>query len=318
MSTLFLCGAGNSEGVRLAQRINEATGDFDRILLLDDDTAKHGEQRLGVEIVGGFDTLATADPTVDRVVNLVARTTRGRRGARSKIASFGVPFAPLIHPNVDTAGATIPDDIIVYQNATIGPEVVLGSGTVVFMGAIAGHESTVGECCVLASNSVLNARVVLGEGVYVGTNATVLPEMTIGADANIGAGSTVMTNVPPGASAIGVPAEVMSTHGGRASSHIDPRALETTIARAWADALGRPTIGRHTNFFDLGATSLLAMQVRERLAHEIGCTIAPTDLYRFPSVAALVGHLAEDSGSRAGPRAGRLRAAARRRARAGM
>ena len=56
-STLYLCGAGNPEGVRLALRINEKDSRWEKILVLDDDSSKHGKSILGVEIAGPFEML---------------------------------------------------------------------------------------------------------------------------------------------------------------------------------------------------------------------------------------------------------------------
>lgn len=211
MSVLYLCGAGNASGVRLALRVNQDHARWDRIMLLDDDPTKHGQSRLGVEIAGSFATLAEADVESAEVVNLVARTTTKRWAARDNIRRYGVPFAPLISPLVDVEGVDVGKDITVYHNATIGPETAVGDASVIFMGAIVGHECQLGRCCVVAANAVVSARVQLGDGVYVGTNATILPEVTVGPWATIGAGSVVIEDVPPGATVMGVPAEILMT-----------------------------------------------------------------------------------------------------------
>ena len=305
MNTLYLCGAGNSEGVRLALTINQRTPRWDRVLLLDDDANKVGGRLCGVEIAGPFDALAGADPDTDRVANLVARTTRGRRGAREAIVAHGVPFASLIDGDVNRIGVNITDsDIIVYQHATLGPEVTIAEGSVVFMGAVVGHESTVGRGCVVAANAVINARVVLEEGVYVGSNATILPEITVGAYATIGAGSVVLQDVPPGATVMGVPAQVISApsrngadhlaspglgvYPGQAHSHAE---LEQAIADIWASVLEVERVGVEENFFDLGGTSLLALRAHERIVEDIGGDLACTDMFRFTTVRALARHL---------------------------
>ncbi len=77
MTTLYLCGAGNPEGVRLALTINQAQRRWERITILDDDPSKHGQSILGVEIAGPFTALEQADPGSAGVSNMVARTTRG-------------------------------------------------------------------------------------------------------------------------------------------------------------------------------------------------------------------------------------------------
>jgi sugar O-acyltransferase (sialic acid O-acetyltransferase NeuD family) len=213
MSTLYLCGAGNSEGVRLAQTIHQQQGRWERIVLLDDDPKRHGQTMLGVEIAGPFASLSQANAATDEIVNLVARTIVKRWAARCKLAAYGVPFAPLISSGIDTTGAEFSRDIVVYHNAIIGPLVSMGEGTVAFMGSIVGHGSQLGRGCVVAPNAVINARVQLGDGVYVGSNATILPEVKVGPWVTIGAGTVVTHHVPAGATVMGVPGKTVLTCG---------------------------------------------------------------------------------------------------------
>jgi sugar O-acyltransferase (sialic acid O-acetyltransferase NeuD family) len=320
MTTLHLCGAGNSEGVRLAQAVNRQLGLWDRIVLLDDDPAKRGRALLGVEIVGGFDALASAASPA-RAANLVARTTAKRRAARLRMEAHGVRFAPLIYPDVDCDGVEFDDDAIVYQHATLGPEATLGAGTVVFMGAVVGHECRVGRCCVIAANAVLNARVKLGDGAYVGTNATVLPEIEIGQGATVGAGSVVVQGVPAGATVMGVPAEVLmfareewanetanvaphviadvAAHGSRESP------FESALALIWRETLNVAGVGCQDNFFDLGGDSLTALRIRDRIRSELKEELCLADLFRYPTVCSLANHL--NGGSKAAADVGAAR-----------
>jgi sugar O-acyltransferase (sialic acid O-acetyltransferase NeuD family) len=209
MTTLYLCGAGNAEGVRLALAINRVERRWDRIVLLDDDPAKRGQSLLGVEIAGPFDMLHEVDRASAEVSNMVARTTMKRRSAQSKIEEHGIAFATLVGPGVDVEGVELGRGVIVYRNANVGPLVALGEGSVVFMGAAVGHGSQTERGCVVAPGAVVNARVRLGEGVYVGTNATILPDVTVGPWATIAAGSVAIQDVPAGATVIGVPGKVL-------------------------------------------------------------------------------------------------------------
>lgn len=314
MRTLYLCGAGNAEGVRLALRVHARERRWDRLVLLDDDPSKHGGALLGVPIVGPFHALADAVAGIDEAVNLVARTTAKREAARRRILAHGVSLAGLIHPTVDLLGAEVAADVLVYEGAVVGPGTTLGPGSVVFMGAVVGHGSRVGEGCVLAAGSVLNARVVLDDRVYVGTNAAVLPEVRVGEGATVGACSAVVADVPAGATALGVPASALEARaGGRAPSPVPRRAdeLEALIADLWAELLQRPSISPHETFFDAGGTSLLALQACARLGQTLGAGVPPTDLFRFPTARSLAGHLAgAGGGDRAS--AARERGAARR------
>jgi sugar O-acyltransferase (sialic acid O-acetyltransferase NeuD family) len=324
MKSLYFCGAGNSEGLRLAYKINEERSRWDRMFVLDDDASKHGKKVLGCEVIGGFEVLATADPETSEVVNLVARTTAGRHAVRARIAEFGIPFAQLVSPGVDTFGTDIARDVIVYHNSTVGPETVVGDGSVVFMGAVVGHEARVGTSCVMAANSVLNARVVLGEGVYVGTNATVLPEVKVGAWATIGAGSVVLEDVPDGATVMGVPAEIMISAldkaDGGASNVVGVRIdfeLERTIGKIWQEILGIPDIEVDQSFFDAGGNSLLAVQMRNHLQQATGDKISLTDVFRFPTVRAFAAHMTANRRIQ-GHRAAKSRADIRRELHAGL
>lgn len=209
MKTLYLCGAGNAEGIRLALGINRARRRWDEIVVLDDDPASLGRRIVGVEVVAPFSMLADASASTAEVVNNVARTTARRRAAQKKIAGYGLPFVQLVHPSVELAGTTLGADCLIFQNATIGAMASVAEQTVVFMGAAVGHGSRVGRGCIVAPNAVINARVELADEVYVGTNASIIPDATIGSGATIGANTAVMTDVPPGATVLGVPGKVL-------------------------------------------------------------------------------------------------------------
>ncbi len=71
--------------------------------------------------------------------------------------------------------------------------------------------------------------------------------------------------------------------------------LERRIATIWQEVLGRPKVGIHDNFFDLGGHSLGLAKVHARVREELGevtAQLSLVDLFRFPTIAALAGHLA--------------------------
>jgi carbonic anhydrase/acetyltransferase-like protein (isoleucine patch superfamily) len=311
MADLYLCGASNSEGVRLALCVQEQAGHWKRILLLDDDPVRLGRSILGVPVVGPLSALGDVARGDAHVVNLIARTTAKREAARTKIARYGHPFASLVHPGVDVRGVELADDVLVYERAIVSPEACVGPGSVLFMGAIAGHESRIGAGCVLAAGCVLNARVVLGDFVYVGTNAAVLPEVRVGAGATVGASSAVLCDVPEGATALGVPAEILvapvgshATDGSAAPRPLPEAsvvaALEATIRAVWSRVLGRSSVGPEDGFFDVGGTSLLALRACARMEREEGLRVAPTDMFRFPTARSLAQYLAGAGGGATG------------------
>lgn len=303
MGRLYICGGGNPEGVRLALRVNAAQHRWDDIVLLDDNPSLAGTLQMGVPVVGGFGLLADANPARDSVVNMIARTTQRRRAARDRIAAFGVPFTGLISADVDLLGADVAHDLVAYQHATIGPEAVLGTGCVVFMSATVGHECQVGNDCVIAASSVLNARVRLGDGAYVGSNASILPEVSVGAHATVGAGAVVVSDVPDGATVFGRIGDVVSAHSATAApttaAERRPRtgtdaALGVALRRLWCEALGLERIDPSRNFFEQGGTSLIALQLSQRIQAETGRTVCAVDLFHHPTLDALQVHLEAD------------------------
>jgi sugar O-acyltransferase (sialic acid O-acetyltransferase NeuD family) len=310
---LLICGAGNPEGVRLAIRVNERSHRWDEITLLDDDPARLGEYQMGIRVAGPFSLLASANPIEAEVVNLVARTTRGRRAARARIAAYGIPWAPLISRDVDLLGADIGSDLIAYQHATLGPEARLGEGVVVFMSATVGHECRVGDHCVIAANAVLNARVRLGTGVYVGSNAVILPEIEIGDNATIGAGAIVFDHVPAGATVVAGLGEIVSSTSTTAAGAPADGDLGTALQKLWSEILGVDHVPGSRNFFDLGGNSLMALRLAQRIETATGVRVCAVDLFHYPTLDTLRDHLTADPAARnAGADAAQRRAELRR------
>lgn len=92
---------------------------------------------------------------------------------------------------------------------------------------------------------------------------------------------------------------------------------EEVIAGIWRDALGLPEVSATANFFDLGGHSLLVVRVQRQLKAVLNRDVAISDLFRFPTIRALAGHLnaAANENEVAAPSAasrGAARAAARR------
>lgn len=89
--------------------------------------------------------------------------------------------------------------------------------------------------------------------------------------------------------------------------------LEAQIADVWKSVLYLEQIGVNDNFFDLGGHSLLVVQAHRKLRDVVSMPITLTDLYRFPTVASLAGHL-EGGGDAEATKASQARGAARREA----
>ncbi|WP_245892517.1 MupA/Atu3671 family FMN-dependent luciferase-like monooxygenase [Novosphingobium guangzhouense] len=94
--------------------------------------------------------------------------------------------------------------------------------------------------------------------------------------------------------------------------------LEAQIQAIWCDVLKLPQVRLTDNFFDIGGHSLLAIQVHRRLTAELSQPVALTDIFRFPTIAALGAHLSggrDDAAAIAGQGRAALRTEARNQAR---
>lgn len=312
MRTLYLCGAGNSEGVRLALRVNAALPRWDRVLLLDDDASKHGQALMGVKIVGPIAELASAGDGCE-AANLVARTTSRRAAVRERIEASGVPLASLVHPSVDASECRIAPGALVYEQALLSTATSVGRDSVIFMRAVVGHDTSVGAGCVVASGAVLNARVVLEEQVYVGSNASVLPDARIGARTTIGANSLVVANVPADASVVGVPGQVIHSASGPAAApsespaqRIDSTKLEIALLPLMREVLHAPQAAAHERFFEIGGTSLLAVEFVTLASQRLGRQLSLVDFFASGSVREFARRLVSEPASAIGPDSSRI------------
>jgi aryl carrier-like protein len=100
-----------------------------------------------------------------------------------------------------------------------------------------------------------------------------------------------------------------------AATNAADSALVGRIGALVAEVIGA-AVHPEQNLFDCGATSLHIVRLQRRLTEELGSRLAVVDLFRLPSVAALAGAIAGESGPDAVD-AGQARAARRRAMRRG-
>jgi amino acid adenylation domain-containing protein len=90
---------------------------------------------------------------------------------------------------------------------------------------------------------------------------------------------------------------------------------EHTIAGAWREVLGLPSIGPADNFFDIGGHSLAMATAAARLTERMGRQVTVLDLFRHPTVRELAAHLDGQTADPVFERADYRAAQRRRRAR---
>lgn len=105
--------------------------------------------------------------------------------------------------------------IEIHPGASIGRRVFIDHG----MGVVIGETAVVGDDCTIYQGVTLGGTSLtrgakrhptLEAGVVIGAGAKVLGSFTVGAGARVGSNSVVVKTVPPGATAVGIPARIIS------------------------------------------------------------------------------------------------------------
>jgi amino acid adenylation domain-containing protein len=91
--------------------------------------------------------------------------------------------------------------------------------------------------------------------------------------------------------------------------------MEEVLDEIWRAVLGVERVGVNDNFFELGGHSLLLARVQAELKERLGREVAMVDLFRFPTIRALAGHLSGEPEDDDTAERGQARADARRAAR---
>jgi serine O-acetyltransferase len=118
-------------------------------------------------------------------------------------------------------GLAIAAYTVKITGADIQPGASVGAGLVIRhpVGIVVGTLVVIGANCTLLQGTTLGEKLtpgddhaspVLGDGVTIGAGAVVVGGISIGSGAVIGANSVVVRDVPPGATAVGVPARLLS------------------------------------------------------------------------------------------------------------
>jgi serine O-acetyltransferase len=121
---------------------------------------------------------------------------------------FRVPFLPWFLKVINRIifSVSLPASVEVGRNVTFGYQ---GLGIVVHRQAVLGSNIVISPNVVIGGRGCPGAPVIKDD-VLIGAGACILGPVTIGRGAKIGANAVVLTDVPPHATAVGIPAHIVS------------------------------------------------------------------------------------------------------------
>ncbi|HEY4086722.1 MAG TPA: serine O-acetyltransferase [Bryobacteraceae bacterium] len=163
-----------------------------------------------------IDTIFREDPAAKSVLEIVLcypgfHAILMHRFAH-KLYKAGVPILPRFLSQVSRFFTGIE----IHPGATIGRRFFIDHG----MGVVIGETTEIGDDVLVYQNVTLGGtgnergkrHPTIGNNVVVGTGAKVLGGITIGSNARIGAGSVVVKPVPDNSTVVGIPGRVVRYH----------------------------------------------------------------------------------------------------------
>jgi len=210
---LIITGAGNPDIVKLVDDINQREKTYNLIGFLEKNKDLFGSKFAGYEIIGGDDLLKT-EFNKCAVVNNVWDSYKTRSGLSKKIAGFGITnFPNMIHPSINKKHLTYGKGNIVYENVSLGSNVIIGDFNIIFYGSVIGHQAVLGNYNLLGGNVMIGSRANISNGVIVGNSGTINNNISICDDVFVGIGSVVIGSIRKPKRVFGNPArEIINNH----------------------------------------------------------------------------------------------------------
>lgn len=212
-SPLLLIGAGGfaRETIELVRAINRETPTWDLVGLLDDNPDLHGQELLGVPIVGSC--ASAAEHPDARLVACVASPDDPLRRLRL-VERLGLPverYATLLDPRAAIAdSATIGPGSVVHAGSVFTADLRLGAHVAVMPGTILTHDDTIEDGVTFGAGVRVSGAVTIERGAYIGSGALLREKITVGAGALVGMGALVTKPVPAAEVWLGAPARPAS------------------------------------------------------------------------------------------------------------
>jgi sugar O-acyltransferase (sialic acid O-acetyltransferase NeuD family) len=203
---LFPYNGNAREALAVIDAINHIKSTWNVLGFVDDNPKLHGQEDLGVPILGGRETL---DRYPDAKVLACPGRPENFRQRDTIIESLEVSpqrFCQLIHPSISVPrGTTIGFNTLLMANIVLSINVRIGNHCVILPNTVISHESRIGDYCLIGSNVSISGNVEVQHKCYIGTGTKIIQDVIIHETALIGLGSVVIRSIPPQSITVGNP-----------------------------------------------------------------------------------------------------------------
>jgi sugar O-acyltransferase (sialic acid O-acetyltransferase NeuD family) len=207
VDAIAVLGAGGHAKVVIATL--QAAG-FTVAAVFDDDAAKQGSALLGVEVQGTLAEFANSSYR-HAVIAVGSNATRMRLAERLQNQLQNIEWVIAVHPQTYVhSSVKLGAGTVVFAGAVVQPDAVVGAHAIINTGATIDHDCLIGDFVHIAPGTHLAGEVRIDRGAFIGIGAAVIPSRKVGEWATVGAGAMVVNDIPARATAVGVPARVLS------------------------------------------------------------------------------------------------------------
>ncbi|MCP4361002.1 MAG: acetyltransferase [Chloroflexi bacterium] len=211
MKQIPIIGLGAGGHAKVLIEILRQDGRYEMVGLLDPNLALHGQNLVGVPVLGGDDLLLQllSDGFKHCFIGL---GSTGNIVPRQKLYELACAYHLFVVNAIHTRAiisltAVLGSGVSVMAGAIINADAVVGDNVIINSGAIVEHDCVVADHVHIATGAKLAGAAHIKTGVHVGAGATVNQGVRIGEYAVVGSGAVVVKDVPPHITVVGVPAK---------------------------------------------------------------------------------------------------------------
>lgn len=193
MNTLYILGAGDL-GREIAATFQQTDNKrYEKVLFVDDSTAKQGTELDGISVVS-FDT-AMNDAEAN-FISAIAPSPKVKESFLARFESRKEDFISIIHPNSTIfPSVKIGKGCFIAANTTLNHGAVIEDHVLINCNVSIGHDAVIGVGSSVNPGCIISGRCVLHPFVFLGMSVNIFPGKEVGSHSEISANVVVSRSV---------------------------------------------------------------------------------------------------------------------------